>query len=179
MRAFGEKKSPAGGRGKVGRNYWPWYRAGRQSHPRSRCAILPHPQRGHIPSPPPPPSPPPCMVSSVAGAWAADGVTAGRAHPISANKSNIATIALCRVMRSPHISSMPPLDLTDAEAAALATHLRHAIGADPYPLSPRLAPLRAILDKIEPPAPRPEPLPPLPAGAGPRVGRGKRRWRGA
>jgi hypothetical protein len=39
---------------------------------------------------------------------------------------------------------------------ALAAHLRHAINSDPYPLAPRLAPLRAILDKLDPPAPRPE-----------------------
>jgi hypothetical protein len=48
------------------------------------------------------------------------------------------------------------LDLTDDETAALAQLLRRTIDEDRYPLSPRLAPLEAILAKLEPPAPRPE-----------------------
>ncbi len=68
------------------------------------------------------------------------------------------------------------LDLTDDEAAALAAHLRRTIENDRFPLAPRLAPLRAILDKLVPPAPPYQPPPPLPAGAGPRVGRSRRRW---
>jgi hypothetical protein len=67
------------------------------------------------------------------------------------------------------------LDLTDDEAAALARYRRHALADERYPLAPRLAPLKAILAKLEPPAPAPDPLPPLPTGGGPRVGRGKRR----
>jgi hypothetical protein len=45
------------------------------------------------------------------------------------------------------------LDLTDDEAAAVALRLRRAVDADPYSLSPRLAPLNAI------PAKRDEPYP--------------------
>jgi hypothetical protein len=61
------------------------------------------------------------------------------------------------------------LDLSDDEAAALAQLLRRTINDDPYPLSPRLAPLKVILAKLDPPLPRPgEPLPPLPVGAAPK-----------
>jgi hypothetical protein len=67
------------------------------------------------------------------------------------------------------------LDLTDDEAHALAKHLRQALEYDPFPLAPRLDPLKAILAKLDPPAPQPEPLPSLPAGGGPRVGRDRRR----
>jgi hypothetical protein len=59
------------------------------------------------------------------------------------------------------------LDLTDDEARALARHLQQAIDYDPFPFAPRLDPLKAILAKLEPPAPRPERW-------GPRVGRGGR-----
>ena len=55
------------------------------------------------------------------------------------------------------------LDLTDDETAALVQLLRRTIGDDRYPLSPRLAPLKAILAKIDPPKPRPELPPPLKA----------------
>jgi hypothetical protein len=61
---------------------------------------------------------------------------------------------------------MPTLDLTDDEKLALAAHLRHALECDPFPHSPRLDPLRAILAKLDPPAPQPEPLPPLKPGMG-------------
>ena len=67
------------------------------------------------------------------------------------------------------------LDLTDDEARGLAKHLRQAIDYDPYPLGPRPDPLKAILAKLEPPAPKPEPLPPLKPGRGPSVGRGRSR----
>jgi hypothetical protein len=67
------------------------------------------------------------------------------------------------------------LGLTEDEARALIEHLRRALDADPYPLAPRLTPLKAILAKLDPPAPKPEPPPPLRSGIGPRVGRG--RWR--
>jgi hypothetical protein len=59
-----------------------------------------------------------------------------------------------------HIQRMN-LDLTDDEAAALGRLLRQAIDEDRYPLPPRLAPLRAILEKLEPPKSRPELPPPL------------------
>jgi hypothetical protein len=67
------------------------------------------------------------------------------------------------------------LDLPDDEAAALAKHLRQAIDYARYPFAPRLDPLKAILAKLEPPAPRPEPPLP-PAGAALSRGRyGRRR----
>jgi hypothetical protein len=70
------------------------------------------------------------------------------------------------------------LALTDDEVLALAEHLRRAIDNDRFPLSPRLAPLKAILAKLDPPASRSELLPPLKAGLAPSRGRGSRRWRG-
>jgi hypothetical protein len=69
------------------------------------------------------------------------------------------------------------LDLTDDETAALVRLLRHAIDEDRYPLSPRLAPIRAILDQFDPPKPRPEPLPPLKRYDAPLVGSSARRRR--
>ena len=70
-------------------------------------------------------------------------------------------------------------DLTDDEARALAKHLRSAIDNDRFPLAPRLAPMKAILAKLDPPAPQPEPLPPLKPGMGPSHGRGRRGWIGS
>jgi len=40
-------------------------------------------------------------------------------------------------------------------------HLRNALEYDPFPYAPRLEPLKAILAKLDPPVPRPEPLPRL------------------
>lgn len=60
--------------------------------------------------------------------------------------------------------------LADDEARALAKHLRQAIDAAFCPLAPRLDPLKVILAKLDPPAPRPEPLPSLRPGMGPSVG---------
>jgi hypothetical protein len=51
------------------------------------------------------------------------------------------------------------LDLTDAEAGALAQELGGTINYARYPLSPRIQTLRAILQKIRPEPVR-EPLPP-------------------
>jgi hypothetical protein len=51
------------------------------------------------------------------------------------------------------------LDLTDAEAEALAQELHGTINYARYPLSPRIQTLRAILQKIRP-EPAREPLPP-------------------
>jgi hypothetical protein len=68
------------------------------------------------------------------------------------------------------------LDLTDDEKAALVAHPQHALEYDPYPFAPRLDLLKAILAKLEPPAPRSEPLPPLRSGLVPIPKRG-RRWR--
>jgi hypothetical protein len=67
------------------------------------------------------------------------------------------------------------LDLSDDEAAALARLLRSTLDENRYPLSPRLAPLRAILAKLDPPKPRPEPPPPLKAYDAPAAGRRRRR----
>jgi hypothetical protein len=69
------------------------------------------------------------------------------------------------------------LDLTDDEARSLATYLRSTIENARYPLSPRLAPLRAILAKLDPPQPPPELPPPLKAYDAPSSA-GRRRRRG-
>jgi hypothetical protein len=56
-------------------------------------------------------------------------------------------------------------NLSPEDYATLAALLRDTIAADRFPLSPRVRRWRAILDKLEPPAPTREPLPPLkPAG---------------
>ena len=58
-----------------------------------------------------------------------------------------------------------PVELDDAEKAALAELLTRAIAADPFPMSPRNRTLRAILAKLEPPRAQPQPYPaPTPAG---------------
>jgi hypothetical protein len=69
------------------------------------------------------------------------------------------------------------LDLSDDEAAALSQLLRLTINNDPYPLSPRLAPLKAILTKLNSPQPPSGSPPPLqtrdvPSAAGRRRRRG-------
>jgi len=56
-------------------------------------------------------------------------------------------------------------ELSDNDKAVLAELLRETIAADRFPLSPRIRRLQAILDKLAPPAPRPEPIPaPEPPG---------------
>jgi hypothetical protein len=79
-----------------------------------------------------------------------------------------------RADRHSHLTGMT-LDLTDEEAEALVRHLRSAIANDRFPLAPRHAPIKAILAKLEPPMPTPEPLPPLKPGMGPTHGQGGRR----
>lgn len=69
------------------------------------------------------------------------------------------------------------LDLSEDEKEALVRLLRHAIDDDPFPHAPRLDPLKAILAKLEPPAPQPAPLPPLKSGMTPRRGISRGRWR--
>jgi hypothetical protein len=69
------------------------------------------------------------------------------------------------------------LDLSDDEAAALAQILRRTINDDPYPLSPRLEPLKTILAKLNPPQPPSGSAPPLQARDAPS-GAGRRRRRG-
>ena len=57
-------------------------------------------------------------------------------------------------------------DLSPEDYAAIAALLRDTIAADRFPLSPRIKSLRAILNKLEPPAAKPAPFPPLkPPGA--------------
>jgi hypothetical protein len=83
-----------------------------------------------------------------------------------------------RARRSrPHIGVMQHLDLSDDEAAALAQHLKRAIDGDRYPLSPRLAPLKAILAKLRPEPVRAQ-LPPPKVYAPPRTTAARRRRRG-
>jgi hypothetical protein len=68
------------------------------------------------------------------------------------------------------------LDLSDDEAAALSQLLRHTINDDPFPLSPRLAPLKAILAKLNPPQPPSGTAVPLQARDAPSAA-GRRRRR--
>jgi len=57
------------------------------------------------------------------------------------------------------------VELDDAEKAALIAELKRIIASDPFPMSPRIRKLRAILAKLAPPAARPQPCPaPKPAG---------------
>ena len=74
--------------------------------------------------------------------------------------------------------TMTRLDLTDTERDELVRALRRIIDNDQFPLSPRIRRLRQILDRIDPPAPRSEPLtPPKPwtnSSIGQRKGRGRR-----
>ena len=77
-------------------------------------------------------------------------------------------------MAAAHICRMPTLDLTDDERSQLIGLLRGIANFDPFPLSPRVRAARAILDKLEPSAPRAEPLPlPKPPGR-PSMVRGKK-----
>jgi hypothetical protein len=69
-----------------------------------------------------------------------------------------------------------PADLTDADLATIAALLRETIAADRFPLSPRVRHWRAILDKLEPPAPRPV-LPPLKPPGTPSMVLAKKRGR--
>ena len=63
------------------------------------------------------------------------------------------------------------MNLSADDTAALAGLLRDMIAADRFPLSPRIKHWRAILDKLDPPAPAPKPAPvsPLNPPAAPRV----------
>jgi hypothetical protein len=57
------------------------------------------------------------------------------------------------------MASVTP-DLSDDDKAILVELLREVIAADRFFLSPRVRSLKAILAKLDPPAPRPESLPP-------------------
>jgi hypothetical protein len=72
--------------------------------------------------------------------------------------------------------SAMPADLTDADLAAIAKLLRDTIATDRFPLSPRVRRWQAILDKLEPPAPKPE-LPPLKPPGTPSIVLAKKRGR--
>ena len=50
------------------------------------------------------------------------------------------------------------LDLTDAERDELVRALRRIVENDQFQLSPRIRRLRQILDKLEPPPPKGEPI---------------------
>jgi hypothetical protein len=64
------------------------------------------------------------------------------------------------------------LELDGTEEAALAALLRAEIENTRWPMAPRTRALRAILEKLEPPAPRPQPFPrPKPIGE-PSIGAG-------
>ena len=64
---------------------------------------------------------------------------------------------------------MPKIDLSDDEHAAVTALVRRTIDEDRFPLSPRLAPLKSALAKLDPrPAKPRRELPPLPSG--PMVG---------
>src|SRR5262249_60398081 len=56
--------------------------------------------------------------------------------------------------------TMTTLELTDHDKPALAAVLRATIAADRHPPSPRVQRLRAILERLEPPPARPQPLAP-------------------
>jgi hypothetical protein len=67
------------------------------------------------------------------------------------------------------------LDLTDEEKRALIALLKRTLEYARFPLAPRLDPLKAILAKLDPPTPQPEPLPPLRPGLAPTHGQRRRR----
>ena len=58
---------------------------------------------------------------------------------------------------APHNSTMAP-DLTDDDKAVLVERLRETIERDRFPLSPKVKRLKAVLAKLDPPAPRSEPI---------------------
>jgi hypothetical protein len=70
---------------------------------------------------------------------------------------------------------MTSIDFTDEEPAAVAAVVRRSISDDKFPLSPRMAPLKPALGKLDPaflrkPLPEYVPLPQAP----PRMKGGKR-----
>jgi hypothetical protein len=67
------------------------------------------------------------------------------------------------------------LELSDAEAEALAQELGGTINYARYPLSPRIQTLKAILAKLRPEPARPAPLPPRRHYEPPSKGRYSRR----
>ena len=73
---------------------------------------------------------------------------------------------------------MPHLDLTDEEHAALLRLVKQSLSTDRYPLSPRLYPLRSVLEKLEPqPVREPSPQPRIYAPPRASAARGRRKGR--
>lgn len=73
---------------------------------------------------------------------------------------------------------MPQVDFSDEEYAAVTSAVRRSITEDKFPLSPRLAPLKSALAKLDPasvPKPLPERIPPPEAPMRSRGGRRARR----
>ena len=69
-------------------------------------------------------------------------------------------------------------DLSPEDCAAIAALLRDTIAADRFPMSPRIKRMRAILNKLDPPAPKPAPFPPLkPPGQPSMLMAKKQAWR--
>ena len=67
-------------------------------------------------------------------------------------------------------------DFTQEERAAVTEWLRRSIAADPFPLSPRLKPLKSALAKLDPQPERVvEPLPPPKRWVNSTIGQRKRR----
>jgi len=73
------------------------------------------------------------------------------------------------------LPEMARLELADDERLVLARTLRQLIDGDRFPLSPRIRQLKAILAKLEPPAPAVEPFPAPKATAAPTHARRRRR----
>jgi hypothetical protein len=73
-----------------------------------------------------------------------------------------------------HIPIMKNLELSDAEAEALARELAWIVDGDRYPLSPRVRMLKAVLAKLRPEPVR-APLPPMKSYEPPSRGRYRRR----
>jgi hypothetical protein len=58
---------------------------------------------------------------------------------------------------------MPMIDLSDTELTAVANLVRRTVHDDRFPFSPRLAPLKSALAKLDPKPAKPRmELPPLP-----------------
>ena len=74
-----------------------------------------------------------------------------------------------------HVSVMKNLELSDAEAEALARELAWIADGDRYPLSPRIRMLKAVLAKLRPEPARPVASPEPRVYAPPRFIRGRRR----
>jgi hypothetical protein len=60
---------------------------------------------------------------------------------------------------------MPMIDLSDTELTAVANLVRRTVHEDKFPFSPRLAPLKSALAKLDPQPMKPRSeLPPLTTG---------------